>query len=133
MVDGLKTAAGVPVPLCAPWAAAHERTLEVPPALTARAAAGLSSPAAVFFCLGNKERGSLVEGKKEEEEVFPGYFSLFLSLSFLPESIAARCTMCVAPLSATAFLFEFFFQVWVGFGQRGCCCSCCSLAKRDKN
>jgi hypothetical protein len=25
--------------------------------------------------------------------------------------------MCVAPLSATAFLFEFFFQVWVGFGQ----------------
>ena len=51
MVDGLKTAAGVPVPLCAPWAAAHERTLEVPPALTARAAAGLSSPAAVLFVL----------------------------------------------------------------------------------
>ena len=48
MVEGEKTAAGRPVPLCSPWAAAQERTLEVPPALTARAAAGLRSPAAVF-------------------------------------------------------------------------------------
>ena len=50
MVDGERTAAAAPVPLWAPWAAAQERTLEVPPALTARAAAGLRSPAAeVFF------------------------------------------------------------------------------------
>ena len=75
MVDGERTAAAAPVPLWAPWAAAQERTLEVPPALTARAAAGLRSPAAevffFFFFLGGggglRSRGE--EGEKRRREL----------------------------------------------------------------
>ena len=76
MVDGERTAAAAPVPLWAPWAAAQERTLEVPPALTARAAAGLRSPAAeVFFFFfffwggggGLRSRGE--EGEKRRREL----------------------------------------------------------------
>lgn len=67
MVEGERTAAGVPVPLWAPCAAAQERTLEVPPALTERAAAGLRSPAAVVVVGGVAEvRVKVVESKKEE-------------------------------------------------------------------
>ena len=77
MVDGERTAAAAPVPLWAPWAAAQERTLEVPPALTARAAAGLRSPAAevffFFFFFGGGGGGGLrsrgEEGEKRRREL----------------------------------------------------------------
>jgi len=87
------TAAGVPVPLWAPCAAAQERTLEVPPALTARAAAGLRSPAAVggggVRCGGgsgeSKEEGERWWGelRKLKERVFLcSSFLLSFALSF---------------------------------------------------
>ena len=67
MVDGEKTEAGVPVPLCAPCEAAQARTLEVPPALTARAAAGLRSPEAVEFWSWGGEREKEREKERERE------------------------------------------------------------------
>ena len=117
------------MPLYDPCEAAQERTLEVPPALTERAAAGLRSPAAgggvfvlVFGREGAKRRKGVVSVEIHQSFLSFSSSPSFLFLSFLsfflsPESIAARWTMCVAPLSATAVL-GFYFSVGVERGKR---------------